>query len=96
MRRRPLLLVQHCITLSGHMNHIVLHPHHTTLPPASRSPHRRRDLVGSERVLGPDHPDTLTAIHNMAVLLYKQGRLSEAEPLYRCERCGSCGSCAAA
>ena len=32
---------------------------------------------------GKDHPDTLTCLNNLAVLLKAQGRLAEAEPLYR-------------
>ncbi len=34
------------------------------------------------RLLGPDHPDTLTAEHNLANLLLQEGRYAEAEPLY--------------
>ena len=33
--------------------------------------------------LGDDHPDTLSAINNLAYLIEAQGRPSEAEPLYR-------------
>ena len=33
--------------------------------------------------LGEDHPDTLQSLNNMAVLLKAQGRLAEAEPLFR-------------
>ena len=33
--------------------------------------------------LGEDHPDTLGCLNNMAGLLQAQGRLAEAEPLYR-------------
>ena len=33
--------------------------------------------------LGEDHPDTLTCLNNLAGLLHAQGRLAEAEPLYR-------------
>ena len=33
--------------------------------------------------LGEDHPDTLLSLNNMAFLLKAQGRLAEAEPLYR-------------
>ena len=33
--------------------------------------------------LGDDHPQTLTRINNLAMLLYAQGHLAEAEPLYR-------------
>ena len=33
--------------------------------------------------LGEDHPRTLSCLNNMAFLLRAQGRLAEAEPLYR-------------
>lgn len=39
--------------------------------------------MGSEQRLGPDHPSTLTAYNNMAALLQAQGKLAEAENLYR-------------
>ena len=35
-----------------------------------------------ERVLGPEHPGTLTAVNNLAGLYESQGRYAEAEPLY--------------
>lgn len=35
-----------------------------------------------ERVLGPDHPHTATALNNLAALYQDQGRLDEALPLY--------------
>ena len=34
-------------------------------------------------ILGEDHPDTLSSLSNLAVLLQAQGNLAEAEPLYR-------------
>ena len=45
----------------------------------------------SERVLGPDHPDTLTRTANLAHLYYAVGRVEDAEALLRwtaarCER----------
>ena len=43
----------------------------------------REALEGSRRVLGDDHPLTLTSINNMGGLLHSQGKLSEAEPYYR-------------
>ena len=44
----------------------------------------RRALEGSERVLGPEHPHTLTYINNLAALIDEdKSRLDEAEPLYR-------------
>ena len=33
--------------------------------------------------LGEAHPDTLQSLNNLAALLQAQGRLAEAEPLYR-------------
>ena len=37
----------------------------------------------AERVLGAEHPGTLTSLHNLAFLYQAQGRHGEAEPLYR-------------
>ena len=34
-------------------------------------------------MLGPDHPDTALSLNNLAVLYDSQGKLTEAEPLYR-------------
>ncbi len=42
------------------------------LPPAERALETRR------RLLGDDHPDTLTSLHDMAQMLWEQKRLSEA------------------
>ena len=41
-----------------------------------------RALAGSEKQLGPDHPDTLRAVHNLATVYQSQGRYTEAEQLY--------------
>jgi tetratricopeptide (TPR) repeat protein len=46
------------------------------IPPAQRC------LELYERVLGPEHPDTLISVNNLAGLYYHQGRYAEAEPLY--------------
>ena len=40
----------------------------------------RRALEGKESQLGPQHPDTLLSVHNLAMLLRKQGKLEEAGP----------------
>jgi serine/threonine protein kinase len=40
-------------------------------------------LATRRRVLGEEHPDTLTTIHNMGSVLKKLGRLDEAEPYHR-------------
>ena len=36
----------------------------------------------AEQKLGPEHPDTLTSVNNLASLYESQGRYGEAEPLY--------------
>jgi hypothetical protein len=36
-----------------------------------------------ERVLGPEHPDTLGSLHNLARCLQAQGKVREALPLSR-------------
>ncbi|MDQ6898646.1 MAG: tetratricopeptide repeat protein, partial [Candidatus Dormibacteraeota bacterium] len=41
-----------------------------------------RVLSISERVLGPDHPDTARSLNNLAFLLQAQGELAAARPLY--------------
>ena len=46
---------------------------------------------------GPTHPDTLTSVNNLAGLLQAQGKLDEAEPLYRRALAGreeTLGACA--
>ena len=43
----------------------------------------RKALEESQRVLGGAHPVTLTSINNFATLLQDQGKLGEAEPLFR-------------
>jgi tetratricopeptide (TPR) repeat protein len=40
-----------------------------------------RALETRERVLGTEHPETLTSVNNLASLYDKQGRFGEAEPL---------------
>jgi hypothetical protein len=35
------------------------------------------------RVLGPDHPDTLATVNNLAGVLNDQGEHAEAEKMYR-------------
>ncbi|KAF8463686.1 hypothetical protein BDZ91DRAFT_796228 [Kalaharituber pfeilii] len=39
-------------------------------------------LAGHEKLLGTDHPDTLGVVHNMAVVLGKQGQYNKALELY--------------
>ena len=50
---------------------------------ATAEPLYRRTLETRERLLGPDHPDTLTSIDGLALLLHTQGDLIAAEALYR-------------
>jgi tetratricopeptide (TPR) repeat protein len=46
-------------------------------------PSFRRALTGCERVLGPEHPDTLTIVNNLAFLMYSKGDYAAAKPLLR-------------
>ncbi|CUS12350.1 unnamed protein product, partial [Tuber aestivum] len=34
-------------------------------------------------VLGPDHPDTLTSLNNLAIVLESQGKYGESEAMHR-------------
>jgi Tfp pilus assembly protein PilF len=43
----------------------------------------RRALQARERVLGPEHPNTLTSVNNLAFCLQAKGDAIAAEPLYR-------------
>ncbi|MEZ5578736.1 MAG: tetratricopeptide repeat protein [Candidatus Competibacteraceae bacterium] len=43
----------------------------------------QRALAAREKVLGPEHPDTLSSVNNLAGLYQSQGRYGEAEPLYQ-------------
>ena len=43
----------------------------------------RRALEGSERVLGKEHPDTLTCLNNLAGCMRALGDAAGALPLYR-------------
>jgi hypothetical protein len=44
---------------------------------------RRKRIAARERVLGPDHPDTLTARNNLAVAHQTAGQAAEAIPLHQ-------------
>ena len=43
----------------------------------------RRALEARERVLGREHPETLTSVNNLAELLHSKGDYDAAEPLFR-------------
>ena len=43
----------------------------------------RRALEARERVLGPEHPDTLNSVNNLASLLLRKGDYAGADPLVR-------------
>ncbi|KAH7394832.1 hypothetical protein BKA66DRAFT_455924 [Pyrenochaeta sp. MPI-SDFR-AT-0127] len=43
----------------------------------------RRALEGREKVLGPEHPDTLTSVDNLGWMLARQGKYEEAEAMHR-------------
>jgi hypothetical protein len=42
----------------------------------------RRALVGSEKALGKDHPDTLTSVYCLAFLFHQQHQHEAASTLY--------------
>ena len=50
---------------------------------AKAEPLYRRVLAIREKVLGPDHPDVATTLHDLALLYGATDRPAEAEPLYR-------------
>jgi len=43
----------------------------------------QRALAIREKQLGPEHLDTATSLHNLAVLYHVQGKYEQAEPLYQ-------------
>jgi tetratricopeptide (TPR) repeat protein len=43
----------------------------------------RRALEGYEKVLGVEHPDTLTSVSQLGTVLERQGKYEEAESMYR-------------
>jgi hypothetical protein len=43
----------------------------------------RQTLAGYEKMLGPEHPDTLTSVYCLAYLLAKQHRVNESLLLYQ-------------
>ncbi|ESA37998.1 kinesin light chain 1, partial [Leptolyngbya sp. Heron Island J] len=43
----------------------------------------QRSLGIREEQLGPQHPDVVTSLNNLAGLYQEQGRYEEAEPLYQ-------------
>ena len=43
----------------------------------------RKALALMETVLGKEHPDTLTSMDNVALLLSSQGKYEEAEDIHR-------------
>ena len=49
---------------------------------AEAEPYYREALEKRRRVLGEEHPDTLSSINNMGLLLRDQGKLDQAEPYY--------------
>jgi tetratricopeptide (TPR) repeat protein len=43
----------------------------------------RRALEGGEKVLGVEHPNTLTSVNNLAIVLRDQGKYKAAEEMNR-------------
>lgn len=49
---------------------------------AQAEPLHRRVLERRERVLGPEHPDTITSVHYLAELLHLKGSFEQSELMY--------------
>ena len=62
-----------------------LQPRSTSHTVLSSSPHHdaMQVLEGYQRVLGPEHPHTLTSMNNVATAMSRQGKAAEAEALHR-------------
>ncbi|CAG7977526.1 unnamed protein product [Penicillium salamii] len=43
----------------------------------------QRALEAQEKVLGREHPDTLTSVNNLGLVLDSQGKYEEAEAMHR-------------
>ena len=39
-------------------------------------------LGARKKILGPEHPDTITSMYNLALMYQEQGKLKEAEEIY--------------
>ena len=50
---------------------------------AEAEPFSRETLERYQRLMGRDHPNTLGAMNNLAMLMRAQGKLAEAEPYSR-------------
>ena len=50
---------------------------------AEAEPLYRLTLESHKRILGPEHPDTLSSLKNLADLLFSKGNYVEAELLLR-------------
>ena len=57
--------------------------YHATGAYAQAEPLYQRALAISEKALGPEHPDTATALNNLAGLYHATGAYAKAEPLYQ-------------
>eukprot|EP00808_Paulinella_micropora_P011958 g42040.t1 len=64
-------------------------PRLLTESPAVQRLGLRRALQEREKTVGAEHPDTLTSVNNLGMLLKQQGKLAEAEPLFRRDLEGS-------
>ncbi|RFU27453.1 hypothetical protein B7463_g8883, partial [Scytalidium lignicola] len=61
--------IGHCLYISGKYS--------------EAEPIYRQTLALRKKVLGPEHPNTLMSMNNLAMLLDSQGKYDEAEPIFR-------------
>jgi tetratricopeptide (TPR) repeat protein len=64
------------------LNQLVLYRERTLAASAQARPLAERSLAISEKVFGPDHPDTANSLNNLGALLDSQGDLAGARPYY--------------
>lgn len=69
------LEASHLLNLTGRYLHL-----RGRLPEAE--PLYSESLAAREKILGPEHPDVASSLHNQAWLFFDQGKYLEAEPLY--------------
>ena len=88
MRERGCLHTEHSshtATFLGTWTSPSFQPRSTSHTVLSPSPHHDavQVLEACQRVLGPEHPHTLTSMHNVATVMESQGKAAEAEALHR-------------
>ena len=77
------MLYYDIIVLSVHSHHCLCYAINVLYAIIIQDPLYAEALEVQRRVLGPDHPDTLLAVNNMAVLCYKKHDFAVAKTLMK-------------